>query len=72
MIGAVVVGMDHHHTNQPAISVRNLTKTWASGVEAVKGVTFDVPAGQAELVFRHSYNLQSNSDGGVLPMDSPW
>ena len=46
VIGAVVVGMDHNHTNQPAISVRNLTKTWASGVEAVKGIDFDVAAGE--------------------------
>ena len=32
VVGVVVVGMDHNHMNQPAISVRNLTKTWASGV----------------------------------------
>jgi ABC-2 type transport system ATP-binding protein len=43
---AVLVGMDHNDTHQPAISVRNLTKTWAGGVEAVKGIDFDVAAGE--------------------------
>jgi ABC-2 type transport system ATP-binding protein len=38
--------MDHHHTNQPAISVRGLSKTWAGGVEAVKGIDFEVAAGE--------------------------
>jgi ABC-2 type transport system ATP-binding protein len=38
--------MEHRHTNPPAISVRGLTKTWAGGVEAVKGVDFDVAAGE--------------------------
>jgi ABC-2 type transport system ATP-binding protein len=38
--------MDDNHTNTPAISVRGLTKTWASGVEAVKGIHFDVDPGE--------------------------
>ena len=38
--------MDHRDTNPPAISVRGLTKTWAGGVEAVKGIDFDVAAGE--------------------------
>jgi ABC-2 type transport system ATP-binding protein len=31
----------------PAISVRGLTKTWTGGVEAVKGIDFDVATGEA-------------------------
>ena len=38
--------MDHSDTNPPAISVRGLTKTWAGGVEAVKGIDFEVAAGE--------------------------
>src|SRR6478735_3607212 len=38
--------MEHRHTNPPAISVRGLTKTWAGGVEAVKGIDVDVAAGE--------------------------
>ena len=38
--------MDHNDTNPPAISVRGLTKTWAGGVEAVKGIDFDVATGE--------------------------
>jgi ABC-2 type transport system ATP-binding protein len=38
--------MDAYDTNSPAISVRGLTKTWAGGVEAVKGIDFDVAAGE--------------------------
>ena len=38
--------MDLRHTNPPAISVHALTKTWAGGVEAVKGIDFDVAAGE--------------------------
>jgi ABC-2 type transport system ATP-binding protein len=38
--------MDDTHSNEPAISVRSLTKTWPGGVEAVKGIDFDVPAGE--------------------------
>jgi ABC-2 type transport system ATP-binding protein len=34
------------NTNAPAISVRGLTKTWAGGVEAVKGIDFDVATGE--------------------------
>jgi ABC-2 type transport system ATP-binding protein len=34
------------YTNLPAISVRGLTKTWAGGVEAVKGIDFDVATGE--------------------------
>jgi ABC-2 type transport system ATP-binding protein len=38
--------MHHNDTNSPAISVRGLTKTWAGGVEAVKGIDFDVATGE--------------------------
>jgi ABC-2 type transport system ATP-binding protein len=38
--------MDHDNTHPPAISVRGLTKTWAGGVEAVKGIDFDVASGE--------------------------
>src|SRR5947207_276168 len=38
--------MELNHTDHPAISVRGLTKTWAGGVEAVKGIDFDVAAGE--------------------------
>src|SRR6476660_4349301 len=38
--------MDHHDTNPPAISVRGLSKTWPGGVEAVKGIDFDVATGE--------------------------
>ena len=38
--------MDDNNTNPPAISVRGLTKTWAGGVEAVKGIDFDVATGE--------------------------
>ncbi len=43
--------MHHDHmnindTNPPAISVRGLSKTWAGGVEAVKGIDFDVATGE--------------------------
>src|SRR5262245_7292892 len=38
--------MHRNHTNPPAISVRSLTKTWAGGVEAVKGIDFDVSTGE--------------------------
>src|SRR5262245_65059684 len=38
--------MHRNHTNPPAISVRSLTKTWAGGVEAVKGIDFDVATGE--------------------------
>ena len=38
--------MNHNDTNPPAISVRGLTKTWAGGVEAVKGIDFDVATGE--------------------------
>src|SRR4249920_347831 len=33
-------------TTTPAIEVRQLTKTYPGGVEAVKGIDFDVPAGE--------------------------
>jgi ABC-2 type transport system ATP-binding protein len=38
--------MDHDDTYPPAISVRGLTKTWAGGIEAVKGIDFDVATGE--------------------------
>jgi ABC-2 type transport system ATP-binding protein len=38
--------MDHHDSDSPAISARGLTKTWAGGVEAVKGIDFDVATGE--------------------------
>jgi ABC-2 type transport system ATP-binding protein len=38
--------MHHDDANQPAISVRGLTKTWAGGVEAVKSIDFDVATGE--------------------------
>src|SRR5262245_17562108 len=38
--------MNCNDTNHPAISARSLTKTWASGVEAVKGIDFDVGTGE--------------------------
>ena len=38
--------MDHNDTNPPAISVRGLSKTWPGGVEAVKGIDFDVATGE--------------------------
>jgi ABC-2 type transport system ATP-binding protein len=36
----------HDDSIQPAISVRSLSKTWAGGVEAVKGIDFDVATGE--------------------------
>jgi ABC-2 type transport system ATP-binding protein len=36
----------HDDSNQPAISVRGLSKTWAGGVEAVQGIDFDVATGE--------------------------
>jgi ABC-2 type transport system ATP-binding protein len=38
--------MDFDDMGVPAISVRGLTKTWAGGVEAVKGIDFDVATGE--------------------------
>jgi ABC-2 type transport system ATP-binding protein len=38
--------MDDNHSNELAISARGLTKTWAGGVEAVKGIDFDVFTGE--------------------------
>ena len=38
--------MDTDPSNHPAISVRALTKTWAGGVEAVRGIDFDVATGE--------------------------
>jgi ABC-2 type transport system ATP-binding protein len=38
--------MDQNDVNVPALSVRSLTKTWAGGVEAVKGIDFDVAPGE--------------------------
>jgi ABC-2 type transport system ATP-binding protein len=38
--------MDHNDMNEPAISVRGLSKTWAGGVEAVRGIDFDVAPGE--------------------------
>src|SRR5262245_53580596 len=38
--------MDQHDTHPPAISVRGLAKTWVGGVEAVKGIDFDVGTGE--------------------------
>jgi len=38
--------MDTNDMNAPAISARGLTKTWAGGVEAVKGIDFDVHSGE--------------------------
>src|SRR5262245_3648410 len=38
--------MNCNDTNHPAISARSLTKTWASGVEAVRGIDFDVATGE--------------------------
>ena len=38
--------MHDNDTNPPAISVRGLSKTWAGGVEAVKGIDFDVATGE--------------------------
>jgi ABC-2 type transport system ATP-binding protein len=38
--------MHHDDTNPPAISVRNLTKTFAGGIEAVKGIDFEVAGGE--------------------------
>ncbi|HEY3671910.1 MAG TPA: ABC transporter ATP-binding protein [Acidimicrobiia bacterium] len=38
--------MHDNDTNSPAISVRGLSKTWAGGVEAVKGIDFDVATGE--------------------------
>ena len=35
-----------NHTLRSAISVIGLTKTWASGVEAVKGIDFEVAPGE--------------------------
>src|SRR5262249_49318789 len=42
----VGTGMHDNDTNPRAISVRGLTKTWAGGVEAVKGIDFDVATGE--------------------------
>jgi ABC-2 type transport system ATP-binding protein len=38
--------MEHNDTQLPAVSVRGLTKTWAGGVEAVKGIDFEVATGE--------------------------
>jgi ABC-2 type transport system ATP-binding protein len=38
--------MDYNDMTEPAISVRGLTKTWAGGVEAVRGIDFDVATGE--------------------------
>src|SRR5215470_9820768 len=38
--------MDTNDMNAPAISARGLTKTWGGGVEAVKGIDFDVRCGE--------------------------
>src|SRR5947207_14745040 len=38
--------MELNHTDHPAISVRGLTKIYPGGVEAVKGIDFDVAAGE--------------------------
>ena len=38
--------MDDAHV--PAISVDGLTKTYPGGVEAVRGISFDVPRGQLD------------------------
>jgi ABC-2 type transport system ATP-binding protein len=38
--------MHQNDTNPSAISVRGLSKTWAGGVEAVKGISFEVAAGE--------------------------
>jgi ABC-2 type transport system ATP-binding protein len=35
-----------NHSDEPAVSVRGLRKTWPGGVEAVKGIDFDVAAGE--------------------------
>jgi ABC-2 type transport system ATP-binding protein len=37
---------NHDHSPGPAVSVRDLRKTWPGGVDAVKGVTFDVAPGE--------------------------
>src|SRR5215471_11053600 len=36
----------HHHPVEPMIEVRQLRKTYPGGVEAVKGIDFDVAAGE--------------------------
>jgi ABC-2 type transport system ATP-binding protein len=36
----------NHPDDQPAVRVRGLTKTWPNGVEAVKGIDFDVAPGE--------------------------
>src|SRR5215471_6649091 len=36
----------HHHPVEPMIEVRGLRKTFPGGVEAVKGIDFDVEAGE--------------------------
>jgi len=38
--------MHLNDTHPSAISVRRLTKTWAGGVEAVKGIDFEVATGE--------------------------
>src|SRR5262245_39217751 len=38
--------MNNHHRSHPSISVRGLSKTWPGGVEAVKGIDFDVAPGE--------------------------
>jgi ABC-2 type transport system ATP-binding protein len=35
-----------NHSDEPAVSVRGLRKTWPGGVEAVKGIDFDVAVGE--------------------------
>jgi len=44
--GFVAIGMHLNDTHPSAISVRRLTKTWAGGVEAVKGIDFEVATGE--------------------------
>jgi len=38
--------MTNHDLSQPSITVRGLSKTWPGGVEAVKGIDFDVASGE--------------------------
>jgi ABC-2 type transport system ATP-binding protein len=38
--------MTNMNTQHPKVSVRSLRKTWAGGVEAIRGIDFDVMAGE--------------------------
>jgi ABC-2 type transport system ATP-binding protein len=38
--------MTNMHTQHPMVVVRSLRKTWAGGVEAIRGIDFDVMAGE--------------------------